>query len=169
MLKGSSEDEDETAGGPIFTTYDHAFAVGGSPLLLSISSIHLPSIHPFPIQIFQLWQIFLDNVHPLVRFLHAPTIQQKLVKSVNDLSSIPPPMHALLFAIYSVAVVSMRDTTCLDILADDENILTYRYVTATRCALQKSGFLRLSDTTVLQAVVLCLVCDFPDAWSCSPS
>lgn len=160
MLKGPSEDEDGTATRPIFSTYDNVFMGDGSLLTLNSGlsgTADLPSLHPSPVQIFQLWQIYLDNVHPLLKIFHAPTIQQKLLRSVNDLSSISPPMHALLFGIYSAAVMSMRDTTCLDNLTDDRATLAYRYQAATRYALPACEYLRSSDTTVLQAAVLTFV------------
>ena len=34
----------------------------------------LLAMHPNPLIIFRLWQIFLDNVDPLIKIIHAPTI-----------------------------------------------------------------------------------------------
>ena len=114
-------------------------------------------MHPNPIQIFQLWQIYLDNVHPLLKPLHAPTVQQQLLKSVNDLTSVPPSMHALLFAVYSAAVLSMRDGASLETLGYDKQTMRSRFNAAARYALKKAGFLRSSDRIVFQAMVLIMV------------
>lgn len=67
-------------------------------------------------------------------------------------------MHALLFGVYSNAVVSMTDDACLEILEEDRWTLVSRYTAGAQYALHKSGFLQSSDLTVLQALVLYLVC-----------
>ena len=156
MLKGSSEDESEQ--GPILSNFDNTSETDGSTLLFNPGgSVDLPGIHPPPMQIFNLWQVFLDNVHPLLRLFHAPTIQQQLLKSASSLSTASPPMHALLLTIYSNAVGSMRDDACMAALNEDRGTLICRYNAGAQYALHKAGFLRASDLTVLQAFVLHLV------------
>lgn len=157
MLQGSSDDESETTEGPIFTTYDSVFAPDGMLGTGADFFMDLENLHPPPVHIIQLWQIYLDNVHPLLRCLHAPTVQQKLLKGVNAISTMPLSMHVLLFGIYSSAVASMRVAVCLDTFGEDQYVLTCRYTAATRYVLKKIGFLRTTDITVQQAVVINLV------------
>jgi hypothetical protein len=173
ILKGSSDDGLDSRQGPILATYDNVFKTDGSNLLFNLGgSIDLPSLHPPPVQIFVLWQAFLNNVHPLLRLLHAPTVQQQLLTTALDLSAASPAVHALLFAIYANAVVSMRDDAYMAAMNEESSTrgeayiaaindqrwtLVSRYTTACQYALQKAEFLRSSDLTVLQAFVLHLV------------
>ncbi|KAK6845968.1 C6 transcription factor [Apiospora arundinis] len=39
----------------------------------SHNAVDLSTLHPEPIQIFRLWQIYLDNVDPLLKVTHTPT------------------------------------------------------------------------------------------------
>ena len=38
------------------------------------SAAELKAMHPRPLIIFRLWQVFLDNINPLTKLLHAPTV-----------------------------------------------------------------------------------------------
>jgi hypothetical protein len=156
ILQGESDEESEQ--GPILTPYDDVYKTDGSTIVFNLAgSVDLSSLHPAPAQIFTLWQAFLDNVQPILRLLHAQTVQQQILRTASDLLGASPAVHALLFAIYSNAAVSMREDACLTALNADRLTLVSRYTTASQYALQKAGFLRTSDLVVLQAFVLHLV------------
>jgi hypothetical protein len=121
------------------------------------NSVDLSRLHPSPVQIFTLWQAFLDNVHPLLMVVHAPTIQQLLLKCASNLTVISPAMHALLFSIYANAVTSMRNDDCMASMNEERLTLLGRYTAVAQYALQKAGFLRSSDAATLQAFILHLV------------
>ncbi|KAF4627641.1 hypothetical protein G7Y89_g10515 [Cudoniella acicularis] len=156
ILKGESGEKSEQS--PIITTYGDACETDSSTILFNLAgSVDLASLHPKPVQIFTLWQAFLDNVQPILRTLHAPTVQQQILRSTSNLLGASPAVHALLFSIYSNALLSMRDNACLAALNADSLTLVSRYTKASQYALQKAGFLRTSDLVVLQAFVLHLV------------
>ena len=71
---------------------------------VSSSSSNLRCLHPDPIQIFKLWQAYLANINPLVKVLHAPTVQQLISDACVDLDGIARDVEALLFAIYCLTV-----------------------------------------------------------------
>jgi hypothetical protein len=87
-------------------TMDCAGLLFGSPR----SSVNLRNLHPNPVQIFKLWQLYLDNINPLVKLFHAPTVQQILSDASGDLGDIPRNVEALLFAIYCITIESFSDS-----------------------------------------------------------
>lgn len=108
-------------------------------------------------QIFRLWQTFLDNVNPLVKILHTPTVQQLVLEASGSLKSISKAINALMFAIYFSAVNSLSNAECEGILSQPKTVLLAKYYMGTQQALISAGFLKSSDLIVLQAYVLFLV------------
>lgn len=165
-LQGSSESETET---PITRTYDTMYTADGSELILGFSSqanIDLAQLHPNPLQIFQLWQVFLENIHPLLKLFHAPTVQQQIfqIAASPDMNGISKEMEALMFGIYSFAVLTMDDNSCATIFGvhpgepgTQKRDVLARFHSGARIALVRAQFMRCSDMTVLQGFLLYLV------------
>lgn len=149
----------EMSAGPILKSYDELFENDGSNILFGLAgSVDLESLHPDAMEIFKMWQLFLDNVHPIIKLFHAPTVQQQILKAASDLGAAPPAMHALLFGIYSLAIVSLDDEVkCKTTFGASKATLIKRYHTGSVYALQRAGFLRSSELAVLQALLLYLV------------
>ena len=160
-LAGSSENEMyEVLDTPITKSYD-AINEGDTTdfIFPTPNSDNLRQLHPPPVQIFKMWQTFLDNVNPLIKIFHAPTIQQKILEASADLDNIPKGLEALMFGIYCTAVMSCNvqdwDTTFGHGVS--KPTLLMRYQAAARQALSRAGLMRSSDMTILQAFVLYLV------------
>ncbi|KAG7001413.1 transcription factor vrtR1 [Physcia stellaris] len=154
ILPGSSDEEDtETSPASTAAHMDpHGLLLGYSPI-----DQDLRSEHPPPIQQFRLWQAFLDNVHPMTKFIHAPTVQQALLEATEAMDDIPRPMESLMFAIYSCAVYSMSNVECEKITGQAKSVVLTRYQCAARHALTNAGLLKTSNITVLQAFALFLL------------
>lgn len=110
--------------------------------------------HPSPERILQLWQIFLENVDPLTKLVHVPTLSLAIQKAAENLESVPRTFETLMFAIYSVAVMSLKDDDCRSSLGEPRKVLFVRYVTATKSALSRAKFMGTTSLVVLQALVL---------------
>jgi hypothetical protein len=119
--------------------------------------MNLSNIHPRPVQIFRLWQTFLDNVNPLSKLLHAPTWQTRVLEASENLDAIPRATEVLLFAIYTAAVASLNNEECGALVGDSKSALLSRYSAATHQALIEAGFMKTSDLVVLQGFVLFLL------------
>lgn len=113
--------------------------------------------HPTPVVIFRLWQTFLDNVNTLVKLIHAPTLQQQLLEATSDLDNVSKNLEALMFGIYSMAIVSMTDDYCTKLFNEERMTILKRYQAGARQALKNVDYLRSTDMVVLQAFVLLLV------------
>ncbi|KAK6542281.1 hypothetical protein TWF694_006241 [Orbilia ellipsospora] len=130
----------------------------GSPA----SAIDLHTLHPPQVQIFRLWQIYLDNVNPLLKITHTPTLQPRIIDAAAEVEKIPPNLEALLFSIYCMAVLSLGDEECEKLLGTPKAQTLSSYQFACRQALQNCDFLRSSDRECLIALFLYLVSIRPD-------
>lgn len=82
----------------------HAFVLG-----YRSADVDLRKLHPLPSQIPFIWQVYTENVDPLVKILHIPTMNNIIRKLRTDLDSLSPPLEALMFSIYYAAITSMED------------------------------------------------------------
>jgi hypothetical protein len=113
--------------------------------------------HPPPKRIHELWQIFVDNVDPLTKVLHVPTVRPAIEKAVGNIEAMHRSFEALMFAIYSTAVMSLNDEDCREKLGEPRKSLLWRYINATRAALSRARFMGTTSLVVLQALVLHLL------------
>ncbi|KFA54251.1 hypothetical protein S40293_07804 [Stachybotrys chartarum IBT 40293] len=119
--------------------------------------VDLSTFHPSTVDIFKLWQIYLDNVNPLLKVTHAPTVQVRIIEAVGNISNIPSPFEALLFSVYCMAVFSIEDEQCLSIFATPKHDLLTKYQFGCQQALTNAGFLRSADRDTLTALYLYLL------------
>jgi hypothetical protein len=118
------------------------------------SLITLLPLHPDPIQIFKLWQVYLDNMNPLVKVFHAPTVQQLILEASGDLANMPRNVEALLFAIYCISSESLSDGECIAVLGQPKSSALRRFRHGAQCAFTNASLLKTSDLMVLQAFTL---------------
>jgi hypothetical protein len=117
---------------------------GGASLVLGTQSTlgNLLPLHPNPVQIFKLWQAYLENVNPLVKVFHTPTVQQLISNASGDLSDVPRDLEALLFAIYCITAESMSDGECIAMLGESKAVAIRRFRHGAQHALVNANFLR---------------------------
>lgn len=128
-------------------------------LLFSFPNTHvnLSTLHPKPAQIFKLWQIYLENVNPMLKVTHTPSLQGRIIEATNDLTNISSTLEALMFSIYCMAIVSLFEDECQTIFGSSKEDLLLRYQFSCQKALINCGFLRSSDRDCLTALYLYLV------------
>lgn len=117
----------------------------------------LRHFHPQSPHIFLLWQAFLDNVNPITKILHAPTVQRQILKAASNLDTVDPETEVLMFAIYTFATTSLPPDECQSSFGESKETLIRKFQFATKLALHRAGFLRSSQLVVLQAYMLYLV------------
>ncbi|KAL1303046.1 hypothetical protein AAFC00_003356 [Neodothiora populina] len=120
-------------------------------------TIDVSTMHPEQIQILKLWQIYIDNVNPLLKVTHTPTLQSRIIDAASDLKSTRSPLVALLFSIYCVAVMSLNEEDCLDMFSASKAQIAKKYRLGCQQALMKSNFLRSNDRECLVAFYLYLI------------
>ncbi|KAK0629655.1 fungal-specific transcription factor domain-containing protein [Bombardia bombarda] len=115
------------------------------------------SRHPPPKQIHQLWQIFIDNVDPLTKVIHAPTLQPAIQKAASNTTAVPRSFEALMFSIYGAAIMSLSEDECRKTFSESRKLLLSRYISATKTALSRAKFMGTNDLVVLQALIIHLL------------
>lgn len=121
------------------------------------ADVDLLEVHPSPSHALLLWQTFLYYVNPLTKAIHVPTVQILIDEASKNVESLSRPTVALVFAIYSAAIMSMKDDDCRHTLGECKNTLLVRYVTTTQHMLAASGFMKSVNVVILQAFVVHLV------------
>ncbi|RFU81473.1 fungal specific transcription factor [Trichoderma arundinaceum] len=122
-------------------------------------------LHPDPKHVFKLWQTFADNVNPLTKIIHAPTLQKKILETAWAVESVAKPLEATMFAVYALAVASMKPTNCLHIFGESRLVLASRFRLGALRALSAIDLLSTRDLEVLQALTLALMIDLQSEFS----
>jgi hypothetical protein len=106
------------------------------------------------------WFIFLENVHPLTKVVHAPSVEPLVLSnnSVEDSNSTSSmTTDALKYSICACAISSLTDRECKAVSGESHAALLHAFQSATRYALSEASFLRVPDINLLCAHVLLLV------------
>ncbi|KAI9871041.1 MAG: hypothetical protein M1830_003506 [Pleopsidium flavum] len=120
--------------------------------------VNLRVLHPSSTQIFTMWQVYKENVEPLVKILHIPSMCKVIATAASGLDSLGKGTEALMFAMYLAVVTSLSPKECKDLLSEDKDTALSKYRFATEQALARAGFLNTQDRVVLEAFVLFLIC-----------
>ena len=128
------------------------------------TSIDLSTLHPDPVRIFRLWQIYLDNVNPLLKVTHTPSLQGRIIEAASISTNISPTLEALMFSIYCASIQSLVQQDCQTMFGSSKEDLLMRYRFGCQQALFNCSFLRSSDRDCLTALHLYLVSLF-SGWS----
>ncbi|KAI0204627.1 fungal-specific transcription factor domain-containing protein [Astrocystis sublimbata] len=130
----------------------HGFILG-----YSSSDVDLRKLHPLPSQMLFYWQVYTENVDPIVKLLHVPAMTKIIKELGSDMSTITPGIEALMFAIYFAAITSMEHEEVVTKLDAKKMDLLARYRFATEQALARANCVTTSELVVLQAFVLFLI------------
>ncbi|RYP82896.1 hypothetical protein DL769_001505 [Monosporascus sp. CRB-8-3] len=156
--EGSDGSEDDSS--PSDTVY-HSYADHGDHhgfvLGYKSSDVDLSKLHPLPSQIPFIWQVYVENVDPLVKVLHVPTMNQIIRDCRNSMNNLSPGLEALMFSIYLASITSMEEDEVKLNFGVEKATLVNRHRFATEQALAKANFLTTSELVVVQAFTLFLV------------
>ncbi|KAI1752663.1 fungal-specific transcription factor domain-containing protein [Xylaria castorea] len=130
----------------------HGFIFG-----YSSSTVDLRSLHPLPSQMLFYWQVYMENVDPIVKLLHVPATTKIIKELRSDMSTMTPSVEALVFAIYFAAITSMQEDEVVTNFATEKRQLVARFRFATEQALSRASCVTTSELVVLQAFVLFLI------------
>ena len=140
------------------TAFEHSITLDHSPLFgLSSTAIDLSTLHPDPVQIFKIWQIYLDNVNPISKVTHTPSLQGRIIEAASNITDIDPNLEALMFSIYCMSVLSITEGDCSSTFGFSREDLLMRYQFACQQALLNCRFLQSSDRDCLTALFFYLV------------
>jgi hypothetical protein len=119
-----------------------------------------PPQYPTQSQVFTFCEVFLANVDPVLKILHAPSLRRYVLEGSErlDCSTGPKGLDALKFAIYYAAITSLTAGECSQQIGEDKAVLLRRYRTGIEVALVKADFVNTEEMSTLQALVIFLIC-----------
>ncbi|KAJ5632278.1 hypothetical protein N7490_008617 [Penicillium lividum] len=121
------------------------------------ASVNLATMHPEPVHIIRLWQLYLDNVNPLFKVTHTPSLQGMIIEAATNTMSIEPHLEALMFSIYCMAIQSLTAENCQTLFGLSQADLLTKHQFGCQQALLNCQFLRTDNRTCLTALFLFLV------------
>lgn len=150
----SSEDEDTPSPNSTLTRSSNheEFLFGFHSISHSLRNYH-PHAEKIPV----FWDVYQENVAPLVTVLHKQIAKRRLMEAAQRPDAMDKNSEALIFAIYLITVVSMSSEECLEKLGESRDAAVKRYRFATEQALAKANFLNTQSLLLLQAAVMFLI------------
>ena len=121
------------------------------------TAVPISTLHPDSVQSFRLWQLYLDNVNPLLKVTHAPSMQRRIVEAANSILNVVPALEAFMFSVYCMAVESLDVDDCQTMFMAQKKDLLRKYQFGCQQALLNCGFLQSCDRDCLTAFYLYLV------------
>ncbi|KAF2090122.1 hypothetical protein K490DRAFT_15508, partial [Saccharata proteae CBS 121410] len=155
LLMHSSDDEDDAPSPGSGTSAGHhqGYIFGYSSI-----NVDMLSLHPPPEQFNMIWEMYKANVDPLVKVIHIPTTEPKILKAMENRNRLPKGMEALLFAIYYAVITSKSAQECRDVFGEEKHTLLAKYRFGLEQGLARANFLQTDESIVLQAFVIFLIC-----------
>ncbi|KAL1596510.1 hypothetical protein SLS60_009157 [Paraconiothyrium brasiliense] len=152
ILIEQSDDDDEPDADSTFSAQHQGFIFG-----YSSTSVDMLSLHPPQQNARLFWQIYKENVDPLVKVLHIPTFEPVLLEAISNPEKITKSLEPLMFAIYYGAVTSMMPKECIEKCGEERNALLHRYRFGLEQGLARANFLFCDEMIILQAFVVFLI------------
>ncbi|KAI4113421.1 MAG: hypothetical protein LQ345_005595 [Seirophora villosa] len=111
-----------------------------------------------PHQMFVFCNVYLHNVDPVFKVLHAPSLRKYMQEGSPTLDCSPGNrgLEALKMAICYAAAVSMTDAECRHRLGEARTMLVATYRAGTERALGRADFLNSMEISTLQALTIYL-------------
>ncbi|KAE8384571.1 hypothetical protein BDV23DRAFT_189091 [Aspergillus alliaceus] len=155
----SSPPQDDVPETIVKKAWDQVYQTNDLNLLFASckADVDLSSLHPEQVQIFKLWQVYLDNVNPLLKITHTPTLQPRIIDAAGNVATIRPTLEALMFSIYCVSILSLSEDECRAKLRAPREDLLKSYQFRCQQALLKCGVLRSGSRECLTALYLYLI------------
>lgn len=156
ILDDPTDDEDDypsPGSGSSASANHQGFIFSFSSTILSLRNFHPPANH-----IMTYWEVYKENVDPLMKVFHRPSVEKTLLEATRDLDHISKPLEVLMFSIYFAAVTSLCNEECMDMTGMDKESALKKYRFAFEQAMARAGFLSTTELVILQAFTVFLIC-----------
>ncbi|SPJ72796.1 uncharacterized protein FTOL_02525 [Fusarium torulosum] len=147
----SEEETPDSSPAAALTANHNAFIFG-----YRTADVDLENQWPLPSHIPFLWSVYQDNVEPLLKVLHIPTMEPIFRDARKDRKQLSPANEALVWAIYYAAIMSLEPEEVQANLGINKRDVLVQYRFAVEQALAKANFLNSLDTTIIQAFLIFL-------------
>ena len=152
-VSDDEENSPNTTLSPSDTSASHSSMLFGPN---SVLPKDLSSLHPSPVHMVLLCDLYAHNVDPMFKVLHIPTLRQLVTKASSNMKSVPSGnnVEALLFAVYYAAITSIKQEQCESFFHDDRDSLLARYRSGTEAALVNADLLNTTELGTIQALAV---------------
>jgi hypothetical protein len=113
--------------------------------------------HPPRWHVIQLWRAYINNVDPVIKILHVPTMNATVFAVANDAINTDDELDALLFSIYFAAATSLSSEDVANILGQQRATALRRFKRGIEQSLAAANFLDRPSMRSLQAMTIYLV------------
>lgn len=146
----------ESAQSPLDSQSSQSSVLFGSNLL---SAKKPRLLHPPPAHLSALFYFYSENVDPMFKLLHIPSLRKLIMHASANHEDIPSGnyVEAMLFAMYYAAITSLTSEECLRNFYDSRDSLLARYKSGVESALTNADLLNTKEIGTLQALVMFLV------------
>jgi len=103
-------------------------------------------------------EAYTTNVDPLMKLLHIPNLRRLIYSHHLDVGYGSEGTEALISAVFFAAVTSMTEEECQRGLKDTRMGALASFRSSVEDALARANFLGHAEFTILQALVIFLVC-----------
>lgn len=153
-ILGASEDEqDDEQVLPSAVPAQHSSTTAALFGYRAIAHSLLP-YHPPLQQAVHLFAAFSENVIPILRIFHFPSLSTMYWEAVASPASLDKNIEALIFAIYYSATVSLPPDQCLSLMGLPREAAIERYRFAAEQAIARAELLTTQSVVLLQATTL---------------
>ncbi|KAK7970165.1 Zn(II)2Cys6 transcription factor [Apiospora saccharicola] len=153
MLLDPGSDDEGLNPPTIGSSKSTSSSLGMNAAILGYRSVahSLHSLHPPLAQAVTLFRVFTENVAPMVRIFHMPTLSRDYWDALASLDSIGKDTEAVLFTVYYTAIISISPQICMEILGMPREQAATQYRFAVEQSLARADLLNTQSTTLLQA------------------
>ncbi|KAI9163992.1 FAD-dependent monooxygenase fsr3 [Paramyrothecium foliicola] len=120
----------------------------------SLAKSNSPMFHPPVSQIPFYWQTFVENVDPIIKIFHIPTISKVIREIQSRIPSLEPVEEALIYAVFFAVVTSMAP----DEASHERTTLLAHYRAGAEQGFARADLLSNPNLFTLQAFVLFAHC-----------
>ncbi|KAK7942569.1 uncharacterized protein PG986_011682 [Apiospora aurea] len=159
LLKPSSDDEvdseDATTASPLHGSMETPPPPNPTTVLFGLGAPagSLGDLHPSLAQAASLFAAFCENVAPVMRVMHLPTLTRQYWDAASSSDKLDRNTEALVFTSNYVSVGTMSDDQCTSALGKSRQAALACYRTAAEQSLSRAHLLATRSPAVLQAAV----------------
>lgn len=149
QLSDGSDYEDDPPSPPPDSSFQYSLLFGSNMSASPLRNAHLPE----PKRALA-WQIFKENVHPLMTVFHVPTVEPLVLRAAQDVTNISPSVETLMFVVYFAAVASVADDSCHQLFGEPQQKLLQNLRRGAEESFSRAGLMETEDLVVLQSFVI---------------
>ena len=156
LLEDPTDDEEDypsPGSGSSASANHQGFIFSFSSTILSLRNFHPPTE-----QIYTYYNIFKENVDPLVKVFHKPSLEKMIAEARQNMDGLSKANEVVLFSLYFAAATSLSADDSIIMLGLERQAAMKKYRFAFEQALSRAGFLSTTEMVVLQSFALFLAC-----------